>query len=131
METTKTDFTCPNCRRVRRRESKAETMVFKCSCVGRQLIQCPRVKLELADWTLLDEPLADALGVGIHYVRAKRAELGKPHGTLGRKKYSQRIRRVDASLIDPKKSVKENAEKLNCTPQRIRQLQKEMNQTTP
>jgi hypothetical protein len=127
---TKTDFTCLNCRRVRRRESKAEAMVFKCSCVG-GLIECPRVKLELADWTLLDQPLADALGVGIHYVRAKRAELGKPHGTLGRKKYSQRICRVDASLIDPKKSVKENAEKLNCTPQRIRQLQKEMNQTTP
>jgi len=127
---TKTDFTCPHCRRVRRRESKAEAMVFKCSCVG-GLIECPRVKLELADWTLLDQPLADALGVGIHYVRAKRVELGKPHGTLGRKKYSQRIRRVDASLIDPKKSVKENAEKLKCSPQRIRQLQKEMNQTTP
>jgi hypothetical protein len=127
---TKTDFACPVCRRVRRRESKAETMVFKCSCVGRQLIQCQRVKLELADWTLLDQPLADALGVGIHYVRAKRAELGKPHGTLGRKKYTPRPRRVDVSLIDPKKSVKENAEALGCTPQRIRQLQKEMNQTT-
>jgi hypothetical protein len=127
---TKTDFTCPNCRRVRRRESEAETHFFKCSCVGGQLIQCPRVKLELADWTLLDQPLADALGVGIHYVRAKRAELGKPHGTLGRKKYSQRIRRVDASLIDPKKSVKENAEKLKCSPQRIRQILKELSQAT-
>jgi hypothetical protein len=127
---TKTDFRCPNCRRVRRRESEAETMVFKCSCVGRQPIECPRVKLELADWTLLDQPLADFLGVGVHYVRAKRAELKLPRGTVGRKEHTRPVRRVDASKIDPKKSVKENAEALGCTPQRIRQLQKEMNQTT-
>jgi hypothetical protein len=126
---TKTDFTCPNCRRVRRRESKADTMVFKCSCVG-GLIECPRVKWELANWTLLDQPLADALGVGVHAVRAKRAELELQRGTVGRKPHKRPARRVDASLIDPKKSVKENAKALGCTPQRIRQLQKEMNQTT-
>jgi hypothetical protein len=126
---TKTDFTCPNCRRVRRRESEAETMVFRCSCVG-GLIECPRVRWDLADWTLLDQPLADALGVGVHAVRAKRAELKLPRGTVGRKDHARPVRRVDASLIDPKKSVKENAKALGCTPQRIRQLQKEMNQTT-
>jgi hypothetical protein len=126
---TKTDYSCPNCRRVRRRESEAEMMVFRCSCVGGP-IKCPRVKWESADWTLLDQPLADALGVGVHAVRAKRAELELPRGTVGRKDHARPVRRVDASLIDPKKSVKENAKALGCTPQRIRQLQKEMNQTT-
>lgn len=126
---TKTDYSCPNCRRVRRRESEAETMVFRCSCVG-GLIECPRVKWELADWTLLDQPLADDLGVGVHAVRAKRAELKLPRGTVGRKEHTRPVRRVDASLIDPKKSVKENAMTLGCTPRRIGQLQKEMNRTT-
>lgn len=126
MEKTKTDFYCPNCRRVRRRESSAESMVFECSCVG-GLIECPRVKWELADWTLLDQPLADALGVGVHKVAAKRADLKLPRGTVGRKAHK---RRVDASRIDPQKSVKENAKSLGCTPQRIRQIQKELNKTT-
>ena len=129
METTKTDYSCPNCRRVRRRESGAETMVFRCSCVG-GLIECHRVKWDLADWTLLNQPLADDLGVGVHAVRAKRAELELQRGTVGRKPHKRPARRVDASLIDPKKSVKENAKALGCTPQRIRQIQKELNQTT-
>ena len=127
---TKTDYRCPNCRRVRRRESEDETMVFKCSCVGGKPVECRRVEWEKADWTLLDQPLADALRVGVHAVRAKRAELELPRGTVGRKEHTRPVRRVDASLIDPKKSVKENAAALNCSPQRIRQLQKEMNQTT-
>jgi len=105
-------------------------MVFKCSCVG-GLIDCPRVKWELADWKLLDQPLADALGVGVHLVRSKRAELELQRGTVGRKEHKKPIRRVDASRIDPKKSVKQNATDLGCTPQRIRQIQKELNQTTP
>ena len=125
METTKTDYACPHCRRVRRRESDAESMVFKCSCGG-GLIECPRVKWELADWTLLDQPLADALGVGVHLVRSKRAELELPRGTVGRKAHKRPVRRVDASKIDPSKSVKENAEALGCSPQRIRQIQKEL-----
>lgn len=126
----KTDFYCPNCRRVRRRESSAESMVFKCSCVG-GLIECPRVRWDLADWTLIDQPLADALGVGVHNVAAKRAELKLPRGTVGRKQHKKPVRRVDASKIDPAKSVKENAIALQCTPQRIRQIQKELNKTTP
>ena len=104
-------------------------MVFRCSCVG-GLIECHRVKWDLADWTLLDQPLADDLGVGVHAVRAKRAELKLPRGTVGRKDHARPVRRVDANLIDPKKSVKENAKALGCTPQRIRQIQKELNQTT-
>ena len=103
-------------------------MAFKCSCVG-GLIECPRVKWELADWTLLDQPLADALGVGVHNVREMRADLKLPRGTVGRKAHKRPVRRVDASRIDPKKSVKENAAMLDCTPQRIRQIQKELNQT--
>ena len=126
----KTDYACPHCRRVRRRESDAESMVFKCSCVG-GLIECPRVKWELADWTLLNQPLADALGVGVHNVATKRAEMKLPRGTVGRKAHKRAMRRVDASKIDPQKSVKENAESLGCTPQRIRQIQKELNKTTP
>ena len=105
-------------------------MVFKCSCVG-GLIECPRVKWELADWTLLNQPLADALGVGVHNVAAKRAALKLPRGKVGRKAHKRAMRRVDASKIDPSKSVKENAESLGCTPQRIRQIQKELNKTTP
>ena len=130
METTKTDYTCPNCRRVRRRESSAESMFFKCSCVG-GLIECPRVRWELADWALLDQPLANALGVGVHLVRSKRAELDLQRGTVGRRAHKKPVRRVDASRIDPKKSVKQNAEALGCSTQRIRQIQKELNQTTP
>ena len=105
-------------------------MVFKCSCVG-GLIKCPRVRWELADWTLLDQPLADALGVGVHLVRSKRAELELQRGTVGRKAHKRPVRRVDASRIDPRKSVKENAAMLDCSPQRIRQIQKELNQKTP
>ena len=89
------------------------------------------MKWELADWTLLDQPLADALGVGVHNVAAKRAELKLPRGTVGRKAHKRPVRRVDASKIDPKKSVKQNAESLGCSPQRIRQIQKELNQKTP
>jgi hypothetical protein len=54
-----------------------------------------------------------------------------PRGTVGRKAHVMPARRVDASKIDPQRSVKENAEALGCTPQRIRQLQQELNQTTP
>jgi len=126
----KIDFACPNCRRVRRRAGNEQSIIVKCSCVG-GLIECPRVRWDLADWSLLDQPLANALGVGVHAVRAKREELQKPRGTVGRKEHTRPVRRVDASKIDPKKSVKGNAEALGCTPQRIRQLQKEMNQTTP
>lgn len=105
-------------------------MVFRCSCVG-GLIECPRVRWDLADWTLIDQPLADALGVGTHNVREMRAELKLPRGTVGRKAHKRPVRRVDASRIDPQKSVKENAESLGCTPQRIRQILKELNQKTP
>jgi hypothetical protein len=127
---TKTDFACPNCRRLRRRDGNAQSIIVKCSCVG-GLIECPRVRWDLADWSLLDQPLANALGVGVHAVRAKRDELQKPRGTVGRKAHVMPARRVDASKIDPQRSVKENAEALNCTPQRIRQILKELNQTTP
>lgn len=126
----KTDYACPNCRRIRRREGDAESILARCSCSGMQPVLCPRVKWELAIWTFLDEPLADFLKVGVHNVREKRAELKLPHGTIGRRPHKRPARRVDASKIDPQKSVKENAAALGCTPQRIRQLQKELNQTT-
>lgn len=127
----KTDYCCPTCRRVRRRKSNADSLPFKCACVGGELIQCPRVRWELADWTLLNQRLADALGVGVHVVAKKRAKLKKPNGTVGRKEHKRPVRRIDASLIDPRKSAKENAKALNCSKERIRQLLKELNQTTP
>lgn len=105
-------------------------MVFRCSCVG-GLIECPRVRWDLADWTLIDQPLADVLGVGTHNVREMRAKLKLPRGTVGRKKHKQHACRIDASLIDPRKSVKANAEALNCSPQLIRLRMKQLNQKTP
>ncbi len=128
---TTTDFACPNCRRVRRRKSKADSLPFKCACVGGELIQCPRVRYDLADWNLLDRPLSDALGVGAHVIRKMRAKLKKPRGTIGRKAHVMPPRRIDASKINPGLSCKENALLLHCTPERIRQLLKELNQTTP
>lgn len=129
MSNSKTDYCCPNCRRVRRRDTKADVLTFHCSCVGRKIL-CPRVKWELVDWEFLNGPLADQLGVGIHVVQMMRLKLGKPAGTVGRKPHVMPPRRVDASKIDPRKSAKENALALNCTPSRIRQLLKELNQTT-
>jgi len=125
------DFACPNCRRVRRRKSKADSLPFKCACVGKALVECPRVKWELADWKMLDQPLADTLGVGSHVVSAKRKSLHKARGTIGRKIHARIKRRIDPSLINPGLSCKENALLLHCTPERIRQLLKELNQTTP
>ena len=119
-----TDYACPNCRRVRRRQSDKDSLVFRCSCVG-GLIECPRVRWDLADWKMLDQPLADALGVGRHNVAAKRTELGKPRGTVGRKPHKA-VRRIDASKIDPKKTLAANARLLGCSAERIRQLIKEM-----
>lgn len=122
-----TEYACPNCRRVRRRKKSADSMVFRCSCVGAS-IDCPRVRWDMADWKLLNQPLADILGVGVHVVQKMRATLHKPRGTEGRKKHTPPKRRIDASRIDPRKSAKENALALNCTPERIRQLLRELNQ---
>lgn len=122
-----TDYACPYCRRVRRRAKRSVFMTFKCSCVGGELIECPRVMWELADWTLLDQRLADALGVGVHVVRAKRAKLRRKPGTVGRKVHVKPKRRIDASKINPSLSRKENARLLKCTPERIRQLLCELN----
>lgn len=124
---TTTDYACPNCRRVRRRAKRADAMYFKCSCVG-TYIECPRVRWELADWRLLNQPLADALGVGVHVIRAKRAKMRRKRGVIGRKPYVRTAPVIDAGRIDPKLSVKANALALGCTTTRIRQLQKAMNQ---
>ena len=119
----KHDYACPNCRRVRRRESEADEMTFNCSCVG-GIISCPRVRWELADWALVDQALADALGVGKHVVAQKREDLGMPKGSKGRKPYSHDRRRIDPAKIDPTKGVSHNARVLGCSRQRIHQLLK-------
>lgn len=119
----KHDYACPNCRRVRRRENKGDVFIARCSCVG-GLITCHRVRWELADWSLVDQALADALGVGKHVVAKQREALGMPKGSKGRKPYSYDRRRIDPAKIDPTKSISQNARVLGCSRQRIHQLLK-------
>lgn len=120
---TKHDYACPNCRRIRRRETLADELMFNCSCVG-GLISCPRVRWDLADWTLIDQPLADALGVGKHAVAEMREKLGMSKGHKGRRPYAGNRRKIDPSMIDPSKSITENSIALGCSRQRVYQLLK-------
>jgi hypothetical protein len=120
-----TDYCCPNCRRVRRRNSTEPELVFRCSCVGGK-ISCPQVRWDLADWSMTDQPLADALGIGRHVVAVKRRELSQPKGTLGRRPYIATRRKIDPTLIEINKTAAENALALGCSRQRIWQLMRRL-----
>lgn len=117
------DYVCPNCRRMRRKDLDADSITLSCSCSSEPL-QFRRVAWESANWQLLNKPLADALGVGLHVVAAKRKELGIERGKEGRKPNAKRPR-LELSQIDQSKSITENAEALGCSRQRIWQILKQ------
>ncbi len=81
-----------------------------------------------ADWRFTTEAIAEAIGVPPALVGAKRRSLGKTRGVQGRKHRTGDKTRFNFSKIDLRLSKAENARRIGCSPERVRQviLQKEL-----
>lgn len=122
----KTDYKCPHCHRCRKSENDSGKIVRWCSTCHRD-VELVRIPWNTADWSLLNQPLADVMGLPVSVVAAKRRALGKRRGTVGRKRRTAIWRRIDPASICEGESNMANALRLGCTAERIRQLRAQGN----
>lgn len=115
------DYHCPHCQRIRKRNGQKPAITAFCGCVGADVVM-QRIPWGRADWTLTNRPLAEAMNLKESAVAAKRRELRKPRGTNGRKAKETIWRKIDPSKINPDLSAAENAKILGASEERIRQL---------
>jgi len=122
------DYKCPGCRRIRRRNGMRPFITCKCGC-SQEPQKMARISWSKVDWTLVTPVIAKNMDIRESVVAAKRRQLQRGRGTVGRKLRTDCAarRKVDPDMIDVTQSSADNwrilkAKGINVSQQRIRQL---------
>ena len=124
------DYKCPNCKRMKRITGMRPVITRKCSCSSAP-VGYVRVCWSKLDWSLTVQAMADTYNLPYHTVAAKRVELNKPKGKLGRKHRDGYERRIQPEEIDTTISNSENSRRfaakgIKISPEWIRRLRLEL-----
>jgi hypothetical protein len=122
------DYKCPGCRRIRRRMGMSPTIVAQCGCSDVPQTM-GRISWSKVNWRKVSRVIAEELDVSLPVVSAKRRELGKDRGKIGRKPRNDLPvnRKVNPADIDLALTSAENwrilqAKGIHVSQQRIRQI---------
>lgn len=122
------DYRCPGCRRIRRRPGMRPFITSQCGC-SQEPLKMARISWSKVDWTLVTPVIAKAMDISESVIAAKRRQLQRGRGTVGRKLRTDcaKRRKVDPDLIDVTISAADTwrmlqAKGINVSQQRVRQI---------